>query len=156
MTSSRFNYITGHHELLDDLRSLWEGLNRYHQSVSTYFEEEFNTYTFEARVHKLNPKYTEDNLRVDIALFENHPIGTIISGVGKDGTGEIELIYVENGFRSLSIGNELMQRALGWLEKRHVHTKIIDVAVGNEQVERFYARYGFYPRVIRCKQIPKE
>ena len=156
MTSSSFNYITGHHELLNVLRSLWEGLNRHHQSISSYFKEEFATYRFEARIHKLNEKYAGDNLRVDIALHDNRPIGYIISGVGKDGIGEIESIYVENGFRGQSIGNELMGRALGWLEERQVHTKIIDVAVGNERAVEFYARYGFYPRVTRLKQRPQK
>jgi len=156
MASSKINYISGHQELLDDLRSLWEDLNRHHESVSPYFKEEFATYTFEARVQKVNQKYTGDDLRVDIAINDTHPVGYIISGIRDDGTGEIESIYVENGFRGQSVGAELMQRALAWLEGRQVHTKIIDVAVGNEQAEKFYARFGFYPRVTRLKQRPKE
>ena len=45
-----------------------------------------------------------------------------------------------------------MQRALDWLDARNAHTKLIDVAVGNEDAIKFYERFDFYPKVVTLKK----
>jgi ribosomal protein S18 acetylase RimI-like enzyme len=152
MASKKISYVSGGEDLLDDIQPLWEGLNRHHGAVSPHFKDEFAAYSFDDRKSKLTQKYKANKLHIDIAMGDNRPVGYIISGITDNGVGEIESIYIEDGYRSQSIGDDLMHRALAWLDKHQVQEKIVDVAVGNERVHKFYARFGFYPRQTRLKQ----
>jgi ribosomal protein S18 acetylase RimI-like enzyme len=51
------------------------------------------------------------------------------------------------------IGNELMKRALEWLDTNRVKSKRVVVAEGNEKVIDFYNHYGFYIRRIVLEQV---
>lgn len=148
----KIEFTNGNAELIDTIQPFWEQLNEYHEQVSAYFSEDFHKNTFEQRKAKLLNRYKNEQIRFDLAYYENNLIGYCISGVSDDGIGEIESIFVGEEFRSLGVGDSLMRCALDWLNDKGVTTKVIDVAVGNERAYRFYARYGFYPRVTTLKQ----
>lgn len=152
ITPCTLTYIGGGTELLEAIGVLWENLNRHHQSVSPYFQQDFSTYTFAQRKAKLREVYAEDAIHIDIALCRDQPVGYIISAVTQAGIGEIESVFVAANFRGHGIGDCLMQRALTWLDEQRPETIVVKVAVGNEQAYPFYARYGFYPRVVVLKQ----
>ena len=152
MSYSQIQYHAGGPELLDDIQPLWEQLNQHHAAVSSYFTAEFQSKTFPVRRQALLEKYADGQIRVDIARAQNRNIGYLISAITPNDTGEIESIYIEEGFRGQAIGDQLMRRTLDWLDKHHVHTKVIAVAVGNERAYKFYARFGFYPRIVTLKQ----
>lgn len=46
-----------------------------------------------------------------------------------------------------------MNRALEYLDKNQVETKIIGVSEGNENVLEFYKKYVFYKRRVILEQI---
>ena len=146
------HYISGGAELLDDIQPLWEKLNQHHEAISPHFSYEFQDYGFSKRKARLLQKYADGQLRIDIALIQARKIAYLISAVTADGTGEIESLFVDSEFRGQAIGDELMRRAIGWLDAQDVHTKVIDVAFGNERAYAFYARFGFFPRVMKLKQ----
>ena len=98
----------------------------------------------------------EDWPALDIAVAGGRNVGYLVSAITPDGTGGIESIYIENDFRGQAIGDRLMRKALDWLDSMKVHTRLIDVAVGNERAYKFYARFGFYPRVVTLKQRLKD
>ncbi len=152
MSKEDIKYIFGGVELLDEIQPLWEKLNQHHEEISPYFSHEFQDYGFLKRKARLLQKYSNGKLRIDIANVQRRNIGYLISTVTEDGNGEIESIFVEDEFRGQAIGDALMRRALEWLDEEDVHTKVIDVAMGNEKVYTFYARFGFFPRVIKLKQ----
>jgi len=152
MTETPICYVYGGAELLDEIRPLWEQLNQHHAAVSPHFAVDFQAKTFARRKLALLEKYADGEIRVDIARFRGRGVGYLISALAPDGVGEIESIYIEGRFRGQAIGERLMRRALDWLDARGAHTKVIDVAVGNERAYHFYARFGFYPRVVRLKQ----
>ena len=152
MSKEDIKYISGGIELLDEIQPLWEKLNQHHEKISPHFSHEFRDYGFSARKARLLQKYADGHLRIDIAQSQEYKVGYIISAMMGAGVGEIESIFVENDFRGQAIGDELMRRALDWLDEQDVHTKVIDVAVGNERAYTFYARFGFFPRVMALKQ----
>jgi ribosomal protein S18 acetylase RimI-like enzyme len=152
MRQTKVTHISGGVELLDEIQSLWQKLNQHHAAVSPHFPADFQAKTFASRKQALLEKYANGVMRVDIAIFQAKSIGYLVSAIRADGVGEIESIYVDDGFRGQSIGEELMQRALDWLDEHHVHTKVIAVAAGNQRAYKFYARFGFYPRVVMLKQ----
>ena len=145
-------FISGGVELINEIQPLWEQLNRHHEVISTHFSKDFRVYKFNERKTKLLKKYAGGQLWVDLARFHGQAAGYLISAVTVDGVGEIESIFVAPEFRGQAIGDELMRRALQWLDEQHAHTKLIAVAVGNERAYAFYARFGFYPRVVMLKQ----
>jgi ribosomal protein S18 acetylase RimI-like enzyme len=152
MSLKNIAYITGADELLDDIQSLWEGLNQHHESVSPHFKGDFQTYTFAQRKAKLLKKNQNGKLRIEIAQVDEQSVGYIIAAIHEGGVGEIESIFIQDDYRCQGIGNELMRRVLAWMDNARVHQKIIDVAVGNENAFDFYARFGFFPRITILKQ----
>ena len=69
------------------------------------------------------------------------------------GLGEIESIYIEPDYRGSGIGDNLMKRALRWMDEYPVDKKVLTVGAGNEEVFAFYSRHNFYPRTTILEQI---
>lgn len=149
--SSAIKFISGGEELLPKIKPLWKLLNENHMKVSRYFSDDFNSFTFEHRVSKLIKEYQQGKIRVDIAIGQHIPIGYIIGGIREDNIGEIESIFIHEKHRGMSLGKELMNLCLGWLNAAGVENIIITVAVGNEAVLPFYEKFGFFPRVYTLK-----
>jgi ribosomal protein S18 acetylase RimI-like enzyme len=152
MNTANITYSFGGTELLGMIQPLWEKLNQHHAEISTHFAAEFELKTFDGRKTALLEKYADGEMRIDIAQSQGIAVGYLISAISADGVGEIESIYVEEDLRGQAMGDELMRRALAWLDEQNVHTKVIAVAAGNERAYTFYERFGFYPRVVMLKQ----
>jgi GNAT superfamily N-acetyltransferase len=152
MTPAAIIYRSGGLEHLETIRPLWQALNRHHQSISPHFEQEFAFYMFEQRVAKLRQAYADQDIHLDIAWLGERPVAYLISAISRAGIGELESIYVEAEFRGQGIGDQLMKRGLAWLQTKNPVSIEVKVAVGNEDAYPFYARYGFYPRLVTLKQ----
>ena len=151
MDIENITFCSGGVELLDDIQFLWEKLNQHHAAISSHFSSDFLAKTFAGRKAALLKKYGNGKIRVEIAQVQGENIAYLISAICPDGVGEIESVYVDEGFRGQAIGAELMRRGLVWLAEQNAHTKVIEVAVGNERANAFYARFGFFPRVVTLK-----
>lgn len=145
-------YNSGDQVWLDAVQPLWEQLNQHHEEISPHFSAEFQANSFAERKTMLLKKYNGGQLRVDLAQWQGQAIGYLISAVTADGVGEIESIFVATEFRGQGIADELMRQGLAWLDSQGAHTKLIAVAVGNERAYSFYARFGFFPRLVMLKQ----
>lgn len=139
-------------ERLNDIRPLWEGLNRHHESISPHFKPDFAGYPFSYRKAYLAGKANCGELRIFIAESDDHPIGYCVASLDTEYHGEIESIFVMEGHRSQGLGDALMRAALGWLDANGATSKSISVVFGNEAAHAFYARYGFFPRSTRLVQ----
>lgn len=130
---------------IDLIRPLWEQLNRHHLERSPYFKDHYARFTFEERKADLLLKAREGRLYVCLASDEGTSVGYVVSTLtGVE--GEIDSIYVSPAHRGRGVGDVLMTRALAWLDTQGALRKKVEVGAGNEDVFRFYARYGFYPR----------
>jgi len=140
---------------LDVIQPLWEKLNEHHKNKSDRFGQFYATRTFNQRKSDLLEKSQNGYLHIDIATNSNSGaiVGYCISTISK-GQGEIDSIFIENNFRNCGIGDNLMLRALHWMDNFSINTKILIVATGNEEVLSFYSRYNFYPRRIILEQPP--
>lgn len=56
-------------------------------------------------------------LRIDLAVDETSScnVGFIVSCVNDEKVGEVESIFLDEGFRGYGIGDALMMRALAWM-----------------------------------------
>jgi diamine N-acetyltransferase len=149
----KIKYIHGNQKILDEIKTLWEGLNEHHMLLSPYFKQHYQTLTFEARKAELQKKAKQTQMRIDLATDKTVHVGYIVSRIDKAKTGEIDSIFVSPSYRGFGIGDALMKNSLEWMDKKGAVTKIVEVGVGNEQAFGFYSRYGFYPRKTLLKQI---
>ena len=146
-------YVEGGGELLGRVGSLWEKLNGHHVMQSTFFKDDISNRSFNQRNEQWVKKAKQGFLRIDIAIEKssNKAIGYCVTIIHDD-YGEIDSIYVDQSFRKMGVGSSLIELALKWLDKKADIKKTVNVAVGNEQVFRFYQKYGFYPRAIILEQ----
>ncbi len=138
---------------LEKIRLLWEKLLQHHKTISKYFKERPNI-NFDMRKKQFEEKSLAGALRVDLAKdsYSGELVGYCVTSLNLEKQGEIESIYVENDYRGFGIGDQLMTRALRWLESQSVKKTILGVGEGNESVFNFYRRYHFYPRTTILEQ----
>lgn len=150
---NNFEFINGSTELLDLVQPLWEKLNKYHEGMSIYFKDAFKNFTFETRKSKF---ISNEHIKVNVDLIRNTNadlyIGYCISTLDKDLSGEIDSLFIDEKYRGFGLGDNLMKRALLWLDSNHAVKKVIGVASGNEGVLGFYKHYGFYKRKVILEQ----
>ncbi|MGD6850881.1 MAG: GNAT family N-acetyltransferase [Candidatus Bathyarchaeia archaeon] len=154
---SKITYLHGDQTLLDEVRGLWEELNRYHCERSEHFKEHYLGMTWQKRKYTLKKHALGGVLSVEVAVDKStgQKVAYVISTVDKDGTGEVESIYVAVAYRRLGIGDQLMRKTLDWMNQNGATAKQVEVSVGNEVTWDFYCRYGFLPRKTLLKQVKK-
>ena len=131
-------------ESIDLIRPLWEGLNAHHLVRSPNFRGHYEQMTFDARKKDLLKK---ERLQIILAVKDGNPIGYCVCTISAEGDGEIDSIFVEDIYRRSGIGDELMTRAIAWLDAGGAKKKIVAVAAGNEAAIPFYESFGFVPRM---------
>lgn len=126
------------------IKALWQELNAHHQKQSTYFKDHYANYTFEKRIEKFE---INEKLIVFLADEGGDHLGFCIATADGE-KGEIAAIYIKQEYQGKNVGQQLMDKALTWLEKQGCRNIILLVAVGNEQVIDFYRKIGFAERFI--------
>ncbi len=137
-------YGSGGRELLQELRPLWEELNRHHARVAPDLADHFASVSFERRVSLLQDR---TQLRVELARDpEGRVVAYAFGSVDSHGRGEFESIYVSPAYRARGLGSELARRVVAWLKACSAHPIRVTVAVGNERALPFYRELGFRTR----------
>lgn len=130
---------------IDSIKELWEGLKNHHQIKTTFFKERFENLNFEVRKAYLSGKAKDGKLIIDtVNINHGKIIAYCISSIDNKNDGEIDSIFIDENYRRMKIGEELMQRALKWFDDENVTTRRIIVAEGNEEAFEFYQKFGFY------------
>lgn len=143
---------------LDLIADLWRKLNEHHQVRSPYHAGHYAKMNFGIRKKQLLGKSQKGALHIDLAedVKTGKLVGYCVSTISAVKQGEIDSIYIEEDYRRCRIGDNLMKKALKWMDNLGIAEKIIAVAVGNEEAFAFYSRYNFYPRVTYLRQIEKD
>jgi len=152
MIKEPINYITGGAELVDRLEPLWNKLRLLHSSCSLYFSDAFLSVSYNDR--KVSFLDESKKLFIIIANCEGIDIGYCVASVSSN-KGEIESIYVDENYRGLKIGTELMNQSLAWIARHGIESSELYVAVGNERAIKFYEQFDFYPRTIKLVRKSK-
>lgn len=142
-------------ESLELIQPLWEQLRDHHASLSTYFSEQIAKDIFENRIKNILEKNSEGKVKIILAqnTETNKIIGYCISSIDKHRQGEIDSIYIVDGFRRKGVGDVLLGRTLKWLKNEGIKNISLSVMFGNEEVFKFYERHGFYPRTYVLKYL---
>jgi ribosomal protein S18 acetylase RimI-like enzyme len=130
---------------IDLIKELWEALRDHHKNETDYFKQRFENLTFETRKKAILEKAENGKLIIDIVKINaGKIIGYCVSSIDEKQNGEIDSILVDEQFRGMKIGEELVVRALNWFDENKVETRRIVVAQGNERAFKFYEKFGFY------------
>jgi ribosomal protein S18 acetylase RimI-like enzyme len=151
----KIEYTETDRQGLDLIVPLWQKLNEHHRLRSPYFPGHYSRMTWEIRKKELIDKSRNGSMRIDLARDGNTEalIGYCVSTISEKRQGEIDSIYIEEGYRRCGIGDNLMKKALKWMDEHSVKGKMLEVASGNEEVFAFYNRYDFYPRSTIMRQV---
>jgi len=152
---ANIEYIETDRQGLDLIVPLWQKLNEHHRLRSLYFPGHYTRMTWDLRKKQLIDKSRNGSIRIDLAKDGNTEalIGYCVSTISEKRQGEIDSIYIEDGYRRCGIGDNLMKKALKWMDEHSVKGKMLEVASGNEEVFAFYSRYDFYPRSTIMRQV---
>lgn len=145
--------ISGSKELLEYVGPLWDKLNDHHKNNSINFKEKYERLSFKERSNGFLV-YKKDNININLVKDKDKKIyvGYCVSTINSGFIGEISSLYIEPKYRNYGIGDELIKRAIKWLDDNKVSKKILGVAIGNEDVLKFYQRHGFHSRTIILEQ----
>lgn len=155
---AKIEYTVMEAQSLDLIGDLWRKTKEHHRARSQHFTDYFDRMTFDLRKKELLEKSSKGVIHIDLARDINtgELIGYCVSTVSEDKQGEIDSIYIEPDYRQSGIGDNLMKRALGWMDEHSVTKKVLEVGAGNEDLFTFYHRYNFYPRITILEQVKAE
>ena len=144
--------LNGGPELLDRVEPLWSQLRRHHADLAPQWSASLLATSFKERRAELVGK---GGVCISMATCHAQDIGycvsTITSGATgtSDATGEVDSLYVIPSHRGSGVGHALMSTAMDWFGRQSVRSIVVNVISGNDDAQKFYARYGFLPRTVR-------
>lgn len=137
-----------------EIKELWQQLISHLEKNSTYYKSFFQTRVFDERIQPYIDKVRHGKYQIIIVHDNNEKIGYIISSITKENLGEIDSIFVNPKYRSKKLGDTLMKKALNFFENNDCESIVLGVSEGNEEVIKFYQKYGFkMKRYIMSKEV---
>ncbi len=126
------------------IRPLWEKLNSIHVQKSIHFRSKYENFTFSKRMKSIYKKARRGIVKLHMVFDSDTKkyVGYCLSSI-ENNSGEIESIYIENQYRKLGIGGQLIEDALNWFKAKGITNIQIGVVYGNDHALPFYERYGF-------------
>ena len=142
-----FQFKEGNSELLASCNMLWELFIDDQAQNAGEMSVGVEEYLRSLRDDGLLKKTQNGELHVQLVYVdsENEPIGFCITSLTQEHVGEVEVLFVVDHYQGNKLGGKLFQNALAWMEKKRAIEQRLVVAVGNEKVFDFYAKYGFFP-----------
>lgn len=125
-----------------DLKELWEALNRHHESCSVSFKDRYRSFTFDERWRSL---VDNDRISIFVAEEDSEVFGYCIA-TAKASRGEIDSLYVKERARGKGTGTALVERAFMRLKEWGCLDIRVIIADGNNEAFPFYKRLGFAER----------
>jgi diamine N-acetyltransferase len=142
-----FQFKEGSSELLAFCTTLWELFISNQAQNAGEMSVGVEEYIHNLQNNGLLQKTQDGKLQVQLVFVgdQEDPIGFCVTSLTKERVGEVEALFVLDRYQGNKLGGQLFQNALAWMEKEGSTEQRLVVAVGNEKVFDFYARYGFFP-----------
>lgn len=127
---------------IDLIEPLWFLLNEMHKIFDVEKGQPVRTTVWPERRRQLLDK---SGFKTGIELlYENGELaGYCYSTIAKDGTGEIESLFVHEKLRCKGYGKLFVESALSFFERNEVADIKIWVHPANARAANFYRRFGF-------------
>ena len=93
-------------------------------------------------------RYVEQKCKIIITYNDTTPIGLIVFWCDDNGTGYINVLFLEKLYRNTNIGTELFNKAKMWFEKVETNAISVGTPAKNTIARKFYERLGFIEESI--------
>jgi diamine N-acetyltransferase len=149
-----FEFVSAPFNDLKTIRPLWRNLARYEGETTPQFRSYLEKRSFTV-CQSLIAQTAALGFHLDLVRqYSTQKVcGYCLTFILEPGLGRIESHYLEPACRGRGIGGQLMNRALDWLQDRHVRRIILMTATGNRQALNFYSGFNFYCRNTILQQI---
>lgn len=129
---------------INELKSLWQELNKIHIEKSVNFKSKYENFEFDERFAPLlkDNQDTIFNLDVVYNIDEKVNIGYCLSSITKD-CGEIQSLFLLKEYRKMGLGDKLFNCALAFFREHNVNNINIKVVYNNDAALHFYKKHGF-------------
>jgi GNAT superfamily N-acetyltransferase len=124
---------------INEIKPLWQVLNRHQQVHSRHFAEHFNERRFENYIHFLDDV---KDYRIEVVYEDEIPLGFIIGSI-RANKGCLNDLYVYDDLRGKGIGSYLTTRMIFWLKTCGCKQIEIEIQAGGEEVITFFQKIGF-------------
>ena len=148
--NNEISLLTGGPELVDRIEPFWWQLRQYHADLPTIWRSSLLEVSFEARRSQLLANAAQE-LLVVLASTGGEDVGYCLGTIDKE-VGQVNSIFVADTHRRQGVGHAMMLRTMDWFKEKSVTTIVVDILVGNDEVQAFYASYGFHPRSVRLQK----
>lgn len=106
-------------------------------------DQRFTKSTPEERRMKNKTRIADPNNQVWVAKdTQQQVIGMVAPRIEEDGTHRLGALYVTKDWHGKGLAQELMDKAIDWLDGEHYDIKL-GVVTYNERAKAFYRKYGF-------------
>lgn len=132
-------------EDLELLRPLMVAMSAHHNKTTTYFKGHYPTYSQD----EVLKEFQEMVLAGEMDLKGVYDNGTIIAFAAvssKEKKGSFDWLIVDEGYRGLGLGKELMDWGMERFQARAVSQIDLTLVEGNP-TKSFYENYGFRTRL---------
>ena len=133
---------------IDRLKPLWECQKKYHVLISRNFSEERQNVIFEDRKKEILEECKHIKIDLVISKKTDEEIGYCLSTIDHQQKGELDSLFIKEGFRKSGIGKKLVLMSIDWMEEFNVKRKSLFVIPENQGAIRFYESLGFKQRSI--------
>jgi len=131
---------------IGDIKNLWEKNRVYHEKQSIHFKELYRSVCFENIVEGLKG-IDEKGLKITVTQKDSNYIGYCISIINNC-SGELKSLHVDENFRGMGIGRELVTEHLKWMREKDCKSINVKVSHENDPTIFFYKDLGFYPNTL--------
>ena len=142
-----FHFQEGSLKLLDSCEHLWELFISNQTQNAGEMSAGIEEYIRSLKNGGLLNKTINGQIHVQLVNVNDNdePIAFCITSITEDLVGEVEVLFVLESYQGNKLGGKLFEKALSWMEQKGAVEQKLFVAVGNEKVFDFYAKYNFFP-----------
>lgn len=154
----RFIIKRSGYDNIDMIKPLWQRLNLLHYEISPHFKQHYRVVNWELRKSNIINKSKEILFEYALDTHNSQLVGYCISTIDLQfpDCGEIDSLFIEEGYRNEGLGKKFMENAINFLNGRNVQSIRLVVGSGNESVMEYYKQFGFYPSFVVLHKDQKE
>lgn len=139
------------------LEGLWEEASASCASLTPHAGNADHRWRFEEFGLFLVRKALKGLLRIVVVIEpeSGREIGFSIASLSRDGTGEVDAIWVSAGCQEEGVRDTLLRGAISWLKERGASRITATVSASDGELIRFFRARGFATRFVVMELLPE-
>lgn len=135
---------------INAVKNLWNKNRLFHQENTTCFSIDYVNLNFEDRMKNLLNRSKLSKITV-VENKNGQVIAYCMSIIDKANSGEIATLYVEEEYRRMNIGKNLLQLHIGWFQDNNAVNVGVEVLHDNLSAVNLYESVGFRKDTMKMR-----